>query len=124
MITITCTRCQAILSNTLKEVVLNLTLFQDGEEIIERGHFSHGHEDISTAHQDRILINVRDSKLLNHKTLRNYVGCCGYSDTDFLNQICPNCGLGVATIVTECYTYHYLAFQKDQILIETVYTKL
>lgn len=115
MIQITCKRCQAILSNTLKETVLDIGLFQEQEEIIERGHFANGHEDISLMHEDRILTNVRDSKLLDHKTLPNYFGCCGYSDTDFLNQICPNCGLGVATIVTECYTYHYLAFQKDQI---------
>ncbi len=124
MITLTCKRCQAKLSNTLKEVVLDVGLLQDGEEIIERGYFSHGDEDISTTHQNRILINVRDSKLFDHKKLSDYHGCCGYYDTDFLNQTCPNCGLGVATIVTECYTYHYLAFQKDQVLIETVYTDL
>ncbi len=120
MITIKCKRCQAILTNTLKEVVVDLNLFQEGEEIIDRGYFSHGHGDIFIAHEDRLLINVRDSKLLNHKTLPNYSGCCGYSDTDFLNQTCPNCGLGVATIVTECYTYHYLAFQKDQITINDI----
>lgn len=124
MIQITCKRCQAILTNTLKEVVVDVSLIQEWEEIIEQGHFADGHEDISTIHEDRILINVRDSKLLDHKNLRNYSGCCGYYDTDFLNQICPNCGLGVATIVTECYTYHYLAFQKDQIHINTIYTNL
>lgn len=124
MIQITCKRCQAILTNTLKEVVVDVSLFQDGEEIIERGYFSHGDVDIYTTGQDRILINETDSKLLDHKTLPNYFGCCGYYDTDFLNQICPNCGLGVATIVTECYTYHFLAFQKDQIHINTIYTNL
>jgi hypothetical protein len=124
MITITCKQCQAILTNTLKEIVLDLGLFQEGEEIIERGHFCNGHGDPSISHEDRILINVRDSKLLDHKTLLNYFGCCGQEPTDFLNQTCPNCGLGVATIVTECYTYHYLAFQKNQVLIETVYTSL
>lgn len=124
MITIKCTQCQAILSNTLKEVVLDLGLFQEGEEIIERGHFCNGHGDASISHEDRILINERDSKLLDHKTLLNYSGCCGYEPADFLNQICPNCGHGVATIVTECYTYHYLAFQKDQVLIESLHTGL
>jgi len=120
IIVLKCPRCQAILTNQLKEFQLYLTLFNEWEEIIERGHYSNGHSDISSVHQYRILINHRDSKLLNHKQLKNYMGCCGYYDTDFLNQICPNCGLGIATLVTECYTYNYIAFDKNKVIIKEI----
>ncbi len=119
-INIKCLSCGTSLTNQLKRFDLNLEYLDTGEEIIERGHFIEGDIDISIAHHDRILINVRDSKLVNHKLLKNCFGCCGYSDTDFLNQICPSCDQGIATIVTECYTYHYLAFQKGKIIIEEI----
>lgn len=116
-IIIKCSRCDIQLANELE---YKAPIFQNhflGEEIIERGYFSIGDEDISLTHENRLLINNRDSKLLKHKDLDDYMGCCGYNDTDDLNQICYNCGLPVATIVTECYTYHYLAFDKDKINI-------
>ncbi|WP_378178255.1 hypothetical protein [Aquimarina sp. SS2-1] len=120
IIKIRCARCQETLTNAIRRFVLDLTHFDVGEEIVEKGHYCDGHEDISIAHNDRILVNNKDSKLLNHKLLKNYMGCCGYYDTNSLNQICPNCQKGIATIVTECYTYHYLAIAKDKIIIEEV----
>ncbi|WP_299674334.1 hypothetical protein [uncultured Dokdonia sp.] len=117
MIQITCKRCQAILSNTLKEIVLDSDIIGQGEEIVEEEYYSNGHENASAMHADRVLINTEDAILLDHKKIYDYYGCCGFELTNFLNQICPNCNLGVATIVTECYTDHYLAFQKDKIII-------
>ncbi|WP_299883245.1 hypothetical protein [uncultured Lacinutrix sp.] len=117
-IIITCKNCDASLTNQLKKIKLDLSLFEEDEEIIERGFWSEGHEDVSISHNDRILINWRDSKLINHKLIKNYFGCCGYEPVDFLNQICPNCKIGIATIVNECYTYDYVAIKVENVKVK------
>lgn len=116
-IIIKCKNCNKYLTNELKKNELELSYFEEGQEIIARGFYSDGHEDISITHNNRILVNWRDSKLINHKLIKNYFGCCGYEPVDFLNQMCPKCNLGIATIVNECYSYHYVAFKTENIKI-------
>lgn len=117
-IKIYCKNCDTLLSNELKETKLELSLFEEDMEIVEKGYYSNCHEDMSISHSDRILINWRDSKLINHKQLKSFFGCCGYEPVEFLNQVCPSCKIGIATIVNECYAYHYVAFKIKNIKIK------
>lgn len=116
-IRIHCKNCEAQLTNEIEKIDIDLSYLEDGQELIGKGFWCKGDVDIDTTHQNRILINWRDSKLIHHKRIKNYFGCCGYEPVDFLNQICPNCKTGIATIVNECYTYDYVGFKVENIRI-------
>lgn len=115
-IKIYCKNCHTKLTDELKEEQKDNLLFIENEDVLKKGKFAFIDE--NDANRNVLIVCVdEDDYLENHPDSSRFQGCCGASRFDSLNKTCSN-GHEVATIITDCWIYHYIKFDLSKVIVK------
>ena len=112
-----CRKCNRPLTDWLSPVKADFVpTWPDSENMIPKGHFWIGDEDVNTL-KGRIFLHLDDRHgMTNHPDILRFQGCCGSSDGR-VNQLCA-CGAEVATEVSDCWTSFYAHFEPEATILQ------
>jgi hypothetical protein len=113
-----CQKCKRPLTDWLFPVGADfVATWPDSENMIPQGHFWIADEDTNTL-KGRIFIHLDDRRgMRKHPDPLRFQGCCGASDGR-VNLLCE-CGVEVATEVSDCWTSFYAHFEPDSTILQT-----
>lgn len=108
------------LSKTLVQVSESSLKYIDGHNMLPEGSYIiWDTSEIIIPENTNLYTTLEAVTLMDHNDTARLIGCCGVSELDKLNQICPRCEEEVAVISSDCWLPHFVAFD-----IEKVYTKM
>ena len=114
-IKIYCRECEVELTSELTEIPETDLRWEENEDIMAENNFSI----FMNPHTNKksLLAANADYNLKKHPDLNRFFGCCGSDGSNGLNRLCIN-NHEVATEVSDCWTAHYIEFDKDQIIVK------
>lgn len=119
-IEIYCKKCKCKLTDKLIEVPYSQLHWDEGTGIMELDQFAFFKNKI--IRNENIVVAVAEYYLENHSDYKRFSGCCGSSSFNSLNKTCKN-GHEVATEISDCWTAHYLEFDRQKIIIKETKNK-
>lgn len=118
-IKIYCKRCYISLSNELVEVNESELSFNDCSNLLPENSFIYwDNPEIVIPNNVNLFTTENSVNLKNSKNINKHFGCCGFSNLEFLNQVCPNCYNKLAIIFSDCWWSHFIAFDISQIVVK------
>jgi hypothetical protein len=114
-IKIYCKECEVELTSELAEIPETDLCWEEGMDIMLENNFSI----FMNTHTNKksLVVALADYNLKKHPDLNRFSGCCGSDGSNGLNILCVN-NHEVATEVSDCWTGHYIEFDKDKIIIK------
>lgn len=119
-IKIYCKNCNKPLSEIINQTDEKLLSFKDGEDMLPENSFIHWMDsELNNLPENTYLFTSIDSvNLKNCKNDSFLIGCCGIGEFNHLNQVCHNCKTEVAVKFTDCWLYHFNAFDTTKIIVK------
>ena len=118
-----CKTCNYKLTVTdLQRVFSDQVNLKDQEDLIGPGLYIHASEtDIHFGPRIDFLVNKESVILHDHKDSSRLTGCCGPSDLNVLNQVCPNCSVAVGLIAADCWIPHFVGISGNAVSKEPLW---
>lgn len=117
-----CKKCNELLTlDSLKKARTEDLKFVDGEDLLPQGTFIEALEaEYFFGVPIDYLIDSDSINLEDHKEKSRFIGCCGSSQLECLNQICPNCKNEIGIFVSDCFTSTFTGIDIDKVSLKSL----
>ncbi len=112
-----CKNCNEKLTpNALSEAELDLIDLREEEDLIPKGMFIEANKiRFEFGVEIKYILNIDSVRLQNHKEITRLQGCCGPSNFDALNQVCPKCSSEIGVISGDCCMPHFVGIAENAV---------
>lgn len=102
---------------------LKLTLEEElnsnsGQDLLKSGMYIPSLENEYGPDLFDYLIATDSIILSDHKDKSRFIGCCGPSNFETFNQICPKCDSEIGVIIADCYTSHFTGIDSKKVFMK------